>query len=393
MMPIACAKPSALESTVPVPGSAWRNRANAWLQHRWGRANALAQRAFEALFLRRMTRDVYHLIGGHIFFQTVRSAVELGLFERLAEQPGMTREQLQASLELSEQPMRILLLGLVSLRLLKKKRGRFYNARITQICFLAKSPSSLTEIIRWQAEINYPAMPYLLESLRSGTNEGLRVFEGQEATLYERLGHQPDLASIFQRAMEQISRQANKHLRKTINLHNTSLLLDVGGGEGENVIALTERWPHLQAGVLDLPHVCRKAQTRFESLPQAGRLSAHPADCFKDEFPVGPDAFLFCHFLTIWSRAQNVALMKKAYRALPPGGKVFVFNMMQDNDESGPLGAALGSPYFLCLATGKGMLYTWKEYEAILREAGFTQIDRQRLPRQHGLITAHKGRG
>jgi hypothetical protein len=60
--------------------------------------------------------------------------------------------------------------------------------------------------------------------------------------------------------------------------------------------------------------------------------------------------------------------------------------MMQSDSETGPLVAAMGSPYFLTLATGEGMIYTWKEYETWLREAGFLKIKRQTLLRNYGVI-------
>ncbi|MBN2294095.1 MAG: hypothetical protein JXM70_16835, partial [Pirellulales bacterium] len=59
-------------------------------------------------------------------------------------------------------------------------------------------------------------------------------------------------------------------------------------------------------------------------------------------------------------------------------------------DETGPLSAAMGSPYFLTLATGAGMLYTWQEYENWMREAGFSSVSRQELPRDHGAIVGRK---
>jgi hypothetical protein len=50
----------------------------------------------------------------------------------------------------------------------------------------------------------------------------------------------------------------------------------------------------------------------------------------------------------------------------------------------------MGSPYFLALATGEGMLYTWREYEAWLVAAGFTDIKSTRLAMDHGVIIGTK---
>jgi hypothetical protein len=50
----------------------------------------------------------------------------------------------------------------------------------------------------------------------------------------------------------------------------------------------------------------------------------------------------------------------------------------------------MGSPYFLTLATGEGMLYTWREYTTWLREAGFRSVEARALPRDHGVIIGRK---
>ena len=65
--------------------------------------------------------------------------------------------------------------------------------------------------------------------------------------------------------------------------------------------------------------------------------------------------------------------------------------MMADDDDAGPLSTALGSPYFLAIATGEGMLHAWKDYENAMRQAGFTRIERVTgLPLNHGLLVGFK---
>ena len=64
--------------------------------------------------------------------------------------------------------------------------------------------------------------------------------------------------------------------------------------------------------------------------------------------------------------------------------------MMQRDSEDGPHRAAMGSPYFLTLATGEGMLYTWREYMQWMSDAGFRSVTRRLLPRDHGFIIGRK---
>jgi hypothetical protein len=355
---------------------------------KWLKLNA---RLFtERFILRRPTERIYAVIGGHIFFQTLRSAIELELFDILQRDKGATLEKLAARLHLSTQPLRILLLVLVYLRLLRKKGDRYYNTYAGRVCFCSDSPRNINHIVRWQHSINYAAMPFLLESLREYRNVGLQVFAGTEPTLYERLSHDPHLETIFQQAMVQISRQANRFLNEYLDLRDVRLLVDIGGGVGENVLQLVAAWPHLRAGVFDLPSVCERAERNFDASVHRSRLVTFSGNCFSDPLPSEPDAYILCHFMTIWSKAKDLELLRKCFDSLPNGGRAIIFNMMQNDDEDGPAGAAMGSPYFLCLATGEGMLYTWREYEQMVREAGFARVESHRLPMQHGIIIGVK---
>ena len=110
-------------------------------------------------------------------------------------------------------------------------------------------------------------------------------------------------------------------------------------------------------------------------------------DCFVDEFPTC-DCLLFAHFLEIWSAEQIRELLVKAHRALVPGGKIYLIDLFQEDDETGPASAAIASAYLLTLATGGGMAYTLNEYSHWLRDAGFSVLRRMPLTAAHGLIIA-----
>jgi cyclopropane fatty-acyl-phospholipid synthase-like methyltransferase len=190
--------------------------------------------------------------------------------------------------------------------------------------------------------------------------------------------------------MHSISFQANRFLPENLDLSATGHLLDIGGGDGSNAITLAKRFPHLHATVFDSATVCAIARRNFEAAGLTERLHAVAGDCFIHSFPKGVDAILLAHFLTIWSASENCRLLRKCYESLPDGGCVIVFNMMQSDDEDGPLSAAMGSPYFLTIATGRGMLYTWREYENWIKAAGFDSVLRVVLPKDHGVLIGRK---
>ncbi len=335
-------------------------------------------------------QSLYRIMGGHIYFQTLSAAVRLDLFGVLKEHGPLTRSEIANCLDIAEKPARILLLGCTALNLLKKSGDRYENTDLANALLVRSVPGNIVSIIEWQHFINYRPMFYFYEALKSNRNVGLQVFDGEESTLYERLTHHPELEEIFQNAMEAISVQANAMLAEHGDFSQVRCLVDVGGGNASNIIALARRNPRLHAIVFDSPSVCEIAKRNIAESGLSDRLDAIPGNCFEDAFPDGVDCILFGHFFTIWSEEKNRELLAKCYHHLPPGGRVMIFNMMQSDDETGPLTAALGSPYFLTLATGGGMLYTWQEYERWLKEAGFSQVTSQAMQRDHGLIIGNK---
>jgi len=361
-------------------GGSLAHRVANWVQI-WLGERFLLKPSFERMYL---------VLGGHIFFQTLSAAIQLELFPLIEKNGRMTRAEIAAALNCADQPIRILLLGCVTLRLLHKRGAYYSNTFLGKQLFLPESRRNIIDVVRWQHEINYRAMFHFGEAIRANRNVGLSEFEGNEPTLYERLVHDQRLELIFQRAMERISAQANEMLVNSLDLTDTKYLVDVGGGVGANIIAFARKFPGLRAAVFDSPTVCEIARSHIAEQGFSDRLGAVAGNCFVDPFPKEADAILFCHFFTIWSEAHNRQLLRKCYETLPSGGSVIIFNMMQRNTEDGPHSAAMGSPYFLTLATGEGMLYTWREYEQWMKDAGFASVTARRLPRDHGLIIGRK---
>lgn len=355
------------------------------------RLKHLVLRGCERLLMGRIARKAYMLMMGHIYFQTLSAAVQLDLFTLLSRRGRMGGRQIAESLGIEEKPARILLLGCVAVGLLRRHRdGTYSNTRLSGQLLNADQARNIVPIIKWQHYINYLPLYHFGEALRANRNVGLEAIAGEGATLYQRLAAHPELERVFQDAMEAISVQANHLLADAVDFSGFRQLVDVGGGNATNIINLARQFPTLGAVVFDGASVCALAEANIRKNGLSARLRAVAGDCFKDDFPQGTDAILFAHFMTIWSEEKNRALLRKAYQALPPGGAVIIFNMMQYDDQTGPLSAAAGSPYFLTLATGEGMLYTWSEYESWVREAGFRKVSKRKLIRDHGIIVGIK---
>lgn len=362
-----------------------------WLRGLWDRNVRLPiVRTIENVLLRKQAERFYLYFGGHIFFETLRAAVKFDLFSLLADKGPLTRRQIAEQLGINDQPARIMLLGLTVGGLLKKRGELYRNSTLAKQLLTRNSPRKVLSYVELEHAVMYKPVHRLYDAIKQYRNVGLDEIPGTEATLYERLAHQPDLEVIFQDAMQELSVQSNRDLARYVDFSKVRHVVDVGGGDGTNAIALATQWPHLTVTVFDSPTVCEITEQNVKAKGFEGRIRTYPGNCFVDAFPEDADCFLFAHFFTIWSREKDTILLKKSYKALPKHGKVILYNMMQNDSEDGPWAAAIGSPYFLAVATGEGMLYTWNEYETWMRAAGFSDVKRYSLPRHHGVISSTK---
>lgn len=327
---------------------------------------------------------------GHTASQLLWAGCEFDLFSLLDRDGPRTREELAAELKIDAQPARILLDGLAAMKVLCKDGERYANSVAAARHLVRGKPECMIATFGWQHHIVYPGLLDFIESLKANRNVGLRRFPGAGETLYQRLANDPATERIFQDAMSGLSAQANRVLAQVADLKDTRHLVDLGGGDGSNLLALTGRFAHLRGTVFDGATVLEAARGKIAAAGRAERIGTRTGDFLVDPLPADADAFLLAHICTIWSPERNTALFRKCCAALPAGGKLLVFNMVTDDGGAGPLMCALGSPYFQAVASGEGMLYSAGEIEGWLLEAGFSRTMRQKLPMEHVLIEAVK---
>ena len=329
------------------------------------------------------------ILGGHVFFQTLRSAVNLDVFTLLARSPGASLPRLAELAGVERKPMRILLLGCVALGLIEKREG-YYNSAIAERLLNRDSPRNVAATVEFAHHLVYRPMFHMADAIRENRNVGLSEFPGAGNTLYERLSQSSELERIFQDGLQSTTAITIEQLLNHFDFTHVRHVLDVGGGNGTALCSLAARYPQLHGTVFETPTVCELARERIAAMGMLDRVGVHPGNSFTDPFPAGPDCILFMHYMTIWSEQANLDLLRKSHAALPSGGSVVVFDGVQSNDETGPLRAARWSPYFLVLSTGEGMFYTADEYASWMREAGFVDVEQVPTPMDHAVVVGRR---
>ncbi|WP_372447927.1 methyltransferase [Streptomyces smyrnaeus] len=332
------------------------------------------------------------ILFGHAAFQYLNAACELGVLDLLAERGPLPEEEIRTRLELEERACAVLLLGCTALGLTVKEGGHYRVADLVASLRAGGTWQNIKDTVAFEQHVVYEGQADFTESLQRNSNVGLRRIPGDEPDLYQRLSGNPRLESVFYRYMKSWSELANSHLVHTLDLGNAHRLLDCGGGDAVNALALARHNPALQITVLEIPSSAEMTAARIARAGLSDRVGVQPGDMFADPFPTGMDCVLFAHQLVIWTPEQNTALLRKAYSALEPGGRVVIFNSMSNDEGDGPLVAALDSVYFAALPAEGGMIYPWRVHERCLRDAGFTAVERHPVPgwTPHGIIVATK---
>jgi predicted O-methyltransferase YrrM len=331
------------------------------------------------------------IVHGVTAFELLRTALEFGVFERLEAAGGMDADQLADALVIERQPARILLMGLASLRLVTKDGDRYLNTGITRRKLLAGSPRFLGPLVDVQARVINASMTDLAVSARHYTNVGLRHLGGPGTTLYQRLAAHPELQRVFYANLSDVSGKLFAQVMDNFDFTGAHRVIDVGGGDGSNAIALARSFPHLTVTVFDQEPALKLAKRNARDAGVGDQIEVCPGDLFGDALPSEADAILLMHIFEVWSIENNVRLLRKCHAALRPGGAVLIYNFVSNEAGTGPSIAAFMSAYFLTLASGEGMVYPVSDMEAAVREAGFAQIERYAgLGFNHALVVGRK---
>lgn len=150
------------------------------------------------------------------------------------------------------------------------------------------------------------------------------------------------------------------------------IILDVGGGEGAFLEAVSRRAPKLKLLLFDLPPVVERAKRRFALGGIASRASTVSGDFIINDLPQGADIVSLVRVLHDQDDVRAAALLRKVKRALPPEGVLLIAEHL-----AGTRGfEAMGDAYFgfYLLAKGRGQPRNIAEITALLNAAGFSKI-------------------
>jgi demethylspheroidene O-methyltransferase len=327
---------------------------------------------------RREAEELYDIVVGFVYSQTLYACVELGVLEALAPGP-LPLDALASRVGLAPDRARRLARAAAALRLLEADRDDGYA--LGALGAAALGAPGVLEMVRHHA-LFYRDLADPVALLRDAATPELAYFwayAGGRRTL----DLPPATAAAYSRLMAASQAMVAAETLAAAPLRGVRRLVDVGGGEGAFLEAALRATPGLRGVVFDLPAVAERARDRLAAAGLGARAEA-VGGSFLDGPPPPGDAFSLVRVLYDHDDPVVEALLARLHAALPPGGRILVSEPMA----GGARPSRAGDAYFglYTLAMGAGRPRSAARHVRLMTDAGF--VDARERPTRRPFVTS-----
>ncbi|MHA2143719.1 MAG: methyltransferase, partial [Candidatus Thorarchaeota archaeon] len=327
--------------------------------------------------------DVFGILRGYVNSAALGSALELGLFWLLDEEPKDVADVARA---LGIREMRCehwleLLRNMSFLDRISEKYVPSSNARSGIMETLSKESWSL---LAQEARERLPAV----NDLAIHILKPISTWKAQDLSppnYVSQMDDNPERARRFTRMLYEIHQPLAEKLASSLDMTDVSRLMDLGGGSGVMTFALLKQHSHLTAVVVDIANVCAAGREIAKEKSMDERVTYHSADFVHDILPRGFDMILECDV-----GIYGESLFRKLIDSLNPGGRLVIVDELVQEEISSPSSrkaqpaysflASLHNPDFSSL--------TVTEVMDQLTRAGFEEISESRTSDNMTIIQA-----
>jgi acetylserotonin N-methyltransferase len=321
------------------------------------------------------------------------AADDAGIFGALAERPA-TLDELAQRLDFDVRATGIVLRLLAALNLLTMREGSYRLTDLASTYLVKSSPFYWGHMLRvgvneWQRDTALANLKHN-RSARAAGPEGTpepsgsgRPADGWAAGEIA-IGQAEQIAA----SMQSHSLPAAISAARNYDFTGIQRILDVGGGSGCFMVAMTQAHPQLNATVMELDTMCEMAAKYIAAGGVSARVDTKAVNMFRDAWPKGYDAIFFSNIWHDWNFRTCAWLAARAYDALPRGGRIMLHEALLDDDGNGPATTAAFS--MLMLLATQGQQFTFAELKGLLEGAGFTGIETRQTASYYSITTGYK---
>jgi alkyl hydroperoxide reductase subunit AhpC/2-polyprenyl-3-methyl-5-hydroxy-6-metoxy-1,4-benzoquinol methylase len=301
---------------------------------------------------------------GHWISRIVYVAAKLGLADRLAEGPK-SADELAGPTGTHAPSLYRLMRTLAHFGILSEGAGQRFSLTPLGEAMKKNAPGSayatiLTLAGDWCAN-GFGELLYSVQTGKSGVEKylGMPVFDW--------FGQNPEMASLFSQTMVGFHGAESAAVAAAYDFSKMTTIVDVGGATGHLLSTVLSRAPGARGILYDLPHVVRDAPALIQSRGLKDRVTIE-AGSFFERVPAGGDAYLLSHIIHDWSEAQCLTILTNCRRAMNPGSRLLLIEMVLPTGNTPHPGKVLD---MMMLVGPGGQERTEQEYGKLLAQAGF----------------------
>ncbi len=299
------------------------------------------------------------------------AGLRLEVFDLLRD--GNTAAAVAAERGADAAAMELLFNALVSLQILEKDGDQYRNTTFANAFLTESSPMSMKLVWLHLAD-QWGAWGHLHHAVMRGEPTAMRWFE--EATQHggsDLPEAHPD--EHYVPCSTQISKLLAEEFVRKIDLSSVKRVLDVGGGAAGNYShTICRKFPEVTADILDLPGPAEAAQLNADAAGLGDRIRGIAGDARESDYGSGYDLAIMSLFIHVFPAEIWQLIIRKAFKALAPSGRLAIMEYMLDDDRVGPEFSTLYALY--CLVNFKGgYAATIGEVEQWMYDAGFARVE------------------
>ncbi|RSN14055.1 hydroxyneurosporene methyltransferase [Nonomuraea sp. WAC 01424] len=295
-------------------------------------------------------------------FAALLTMAELGLADHLAHGPLSTSD-LAARCDADAPRLRRVLRELAGMGVVRGAGPDAYDLTERGTALRSDVPDSVRSSIRMLGEEGFW---HAMGNLPATVQNGGSAFAARYGHLYEYLAANPGAGKLFDDYMTARAIPFTEGLAKRYDFPDTATMVDVAGGKGHILATVLHANPDMRGILFDLEHVTDRARELLAAEDLAERSEVVTGDFFA-EVPAGGDVYLLASVLHNWDDDDAVTILRNVRRAMDPGGRVLVLEVVLPDDEAPHLGKDIDMR-MLAIFDG-GTERSREEYAALLDRA------------------------
>jgi len=294
----------------------------------------------------------------------LRVAADLGVADRIAADERVSIDVLAASCGVQQQPLLRMLRALAGLGVFTVTAGREVAHTARSRLLRTDAPRSLHHSARFWAAPGSWAAWGRLEAAMTG---GVPHVDAWGMGRFDYLRAHPDEARGFDAMMANFPDDRHEAIPAAYDFCGVGLIADIGGGNGEALRNILNRFPDTSGLVFDRADV---VQAIPPERPLNGRIQTKGGSFFED-IPAGADAYLLIRVLHNWSDSDCLRILRACRAAMAPTARLLIADQVLQPEPSPSRPTEYLVDMQMMAMFGSARERNREEFAGMLSEAGF----------------------